>query len=393
MSKHRIVIVGGGFGGIKAALDLVDDKRFHITLVSDRPNFRYYPTLFRTATGGKRSISSIPLRDLFEGKSIHVVEDRLVSVDKQARIIKTHKKHQIEYDALILALGTITNYFGIEGLEEYSYGVKSVEDAIRLKRQLHKQLIEHKHPDLNYVVVGGGPTGIELAGVLPAYLKAICKQHKIKKPRIHVDLIEAAPRLVPRMSKVFSRRVARHLRKLGIRLYLNTQVTAETNDGLMVNGRKILSHTVIWTAGVSNNPFYKHQGFQFAKNGKVRVDQYLQSDPGVYVIGDNADTPFSGMAQTALYDGKFVAKNLKRMAEKKDPKPYYAKRPVYIIPAGERWSALQWGNIQLFGVLGWAMRRAADLLAYHDYEPFRRATPRWMALDDEEEDCPVCKDL
>ena len=117
MSKHRIVIVGGGFGGIKAALDLVDDPRFHVTLVSDRPNFRYYPTLFRTATGGKRIISSIPLRDLFEGKSIHLVEDKVISVDKQARLIKTHKKHQIEYDALVLALGTVTNYFGIKGLD------------------------------------------------------------------------------------------------------------------------------------------------------------------------------------------------------------------------------------------------------------------------------------
>lgn len=393
VSKHTIVIVGGGFGGIKAALELAEDRRFHVTLVSDRPDFRYYPTLFRTATGGKRIISSIPLAELFKGKSVHIVQDTVVSIDKQARIIKTKKRHQISYDAAILGLGTITNYFGIEGLEKYSYGIKSVEDAVRFKQQLHKQLIEHKHPDLNYVVVGGGPTGVELAGVLPSYLRAICKNHGIDKPRIHVDLVEGAPRILPRMPKPFSRAVTKHLRKLGVRLYLKTQVKAETNEGLVVNGRKILSHTVVWTAGVSNNPFFAKEEFQLAKNGRVRVDQYLQSDPGIYVIGDNADTPYSGMAQTALYDGKFVAANLKRMADSKDPKPYYAKRPIYVIPAGNHWSAMLWNGVQIYGWLGWVLRRAADLIAYHDYEPFQQATPRWLAEDDPEEQCTVCRDL
>jgi NADH dehydrogenase len=393
MSKHKVVIVGGGFGGIKAALELAEDKRFHVTLLSDRPDFRYYPSLFRTATGGKKIISSIPLDKLFENKSVHLVVDKLVAIDKTTRLLKTKKKHQLEYDAAILGLGSMTNYCGIDGLEKYSYGIKSVEDAVRLKQQLHKQLIEHKHPDLNYVVVGGGPTGVELAGVLPSYLKAICKKHGIIKPRIHVDLIEGAPRLLPRMPKAFSKAVTRHLRKLGVRIYLKTQVKAEAADGLIINGRKILSHTVIWTAGVNNNPFFADAGCQLAKNGRVRVDQYLQSDPGVYVIGDNADTPYSGMAQTALYDGKFVATNLKRMAEKKDPKPYYAKLPIYVIPAGNHWSAVLWDGVQIYGFLGWLLRRAADLIAYHDYEPFRQATPRWLAEDDSEESCPVCKDL
>lgn len=390
MAKHRVVIVGGGFGGVKTALELAEDRRFHVTLIADHTDFRYYPTLYRTATGGKRMISSIPLSEIFAGKRVHVLNDRVVSLDRQARTVKTKVGHTVGYEALVLALGVKTNYFNISGLKELSYGIKTNADAEELKAHLHRQLIDDKKPDLNYVVVGGGPTGIELAGVLPSYLRQISKQHGLGRRAIHVDLVEAAPRLVPRMPKDVSKRLARQLRKRGVKLYLDTTVQAQTADSLMVNNKPIRSHTVIWTAGVSNHPFFADQGFQLAKNGKVRVDQFLQTEPGLYVIGDNADTPYSGMAQTALYDGKFVAANLKRLASKEDPAPYHAKKPIFVFPAGHHWAAVLWGKVRIYGKLGWILRSLADLIAYHDYEPWKLAGKRWVAEDDQEETCPVC---
>ncbi len=242
-------------------------------------------------------------------------------------------------------------------------------------------------------MVGGGPSGVELAGVLPSYLREICKRHGIQHPDIHVDLIEAAPRLLPRMPKAFSWSVMKHLKKLKVRLYLHQQVKAETAEALVVKGRRIISHTVIWTAGVKNHPFFINQNFQLADNGKARVDQFLQSEPGLYVLGDNADTPYSGLAQTALYDGTFVANNLKRLAAGLEPKPYQAVKPIYVIPVGPHWSAVLWGRVQIYGSLGWLLRRAADLVAYHDYEPFQQATHRWIAEKDSEELCPICHSL
>ncbi len=389
-SKHRVVIVGGGFGGVKTALELADDRRFHVTLITDHIDFRYYPTLYRTATGGRRMISSIPLSEIFAEKRIHLINDTVTALDRQARTVTTKVNHVVGYEALVLALGVKTNYFHIEGLEEFSYGIKTPADAEELKAHLHQQLIDQKKPDLNYVIVGGGPTGIELAGVLPSYLQQIAKQHGLPKKAIHVDLVEAAPRLVPRMPKDLSRRLARQLRRVGVRLYLGTTVQAQTADALMVNNKPIRSHTVIWTAGVANNSFFAEQGFQLAKNSKVRTDQFLQSDPGVYVIGDNADTPYSGMAQTALYDGVFVASNLKRLASNQDPKPYTAKKPIYVFPAGHHWAAVLWGSIRIYGRLGWLLRSLADLVAYHDYEPWQLATRRWAAEADTEESCPLC---
>ncbi|HSX44858.1 MAG TPA: FAD-dependent oxidoreductase [Candidatus Saccharimonadales bacterium] len=393
MSKHRVIIVGGGFAGIRTAYELANDERFKVILISDHADFRFYPALFRTATGGKRRISSIPLVELFHERPVEVILDRVLELDKAKKTVISEAKHKYNYDSLVLALGVKTNYFNIKGLSDYSYGIKTVADAERLKAHLHRQLIEEKHPDLNYVVVGGGPTGVELAGALPSYLKAVCRRHGINHPNIHVDLVEAAPRLLPRAPKDLSRRVARHLRSINVRLYLGTAVQAETADALMINNKRLMSHTVIWTAGVANHPFYNDQGFQLARNGKVRVDQFLQSDPDVFVIGDNADTPFSGMAQTALLDGKFVAQNLMRRADQQDFKPYSAKRPVYVFPAGPYWAAVLWGSWRFYGVFGYLMRRAADWIAYHDYEAFYQATERWMEEDDNEETCPMCKRL
>lgn len=390
MSKQKIIIVGGGFGGTKVALELSQHSKFDITLISDHADFRYYPSLYRTATGGRRYISSVPLGEVFKDKSVEVIVDAVTGLNRTKKTVTLKDKRELPYDNLVLAMGVQTNYFGIKGLQEFSYGIKNIDEAVRFKRHLHQQVTEDKRLDLNYIVIGGGPTGLELAGALPAYLKIIANNHNIKRPRIHVSLVEAAPSLVPRMPKDIGKHVAKHLRKLGIRLYLDTTVEAATAETLKLEDRVLKSETVIWTAGVTNHPFFSQNKFQINSRGKVRVDQFLQAEPNIYVIGDNADTPYSGMAQTALNDGKYLAENLVRQANQQDPEPYEAKKPIYVLPAGPKWAAVLWGNMRIYGRAGYALRRAADLLAYHDYEPWQLATRRWVAEDDSEEDCRIC---
>ncbi len=335
-------------------------------------------------------VASVPLDEIFAGKKIDIIVDKAVTLDRETHTITTGKGQVFAYNALICALGVTTNYFGIKGLEQFSFGIKSPAEAEDLKEHLHRQLTEDGKPDLHYVVVGGGPTGVELAGALPSYIRKICEQHGLPKRKVKVDLIEASPRILPRMPKDISYAVKRHLKKEGVRVLTKKVVQAQTAEALLVNGRPIKSQTVIWTAGVTNNPFFTSQGFQLAANRKVRVDQFLQAEPGIYVIGDNADTPYSGMAQVALEDGKYVAENLQRIARGEDPKPYHAKKPIYVMPAGPRWAAVLWGKFRMYGILGWWLRRAADFIAYHDYEPWHSAVQRWLADDDEEENCVTC---
>ncbi len=392
MSKQKIVIGGGGFAGIKAAIELADDSRFDITLISNRRELQIYGSLYHTVTGGSRFVSSVPLTEIFKDRQINIVIDSIKNIDRKSQKLITATNKEFSYNALILGLGMQTNYFGIKGLAEYSYGIKSLAEAARLKEHLHTQLTNKSVNKMHYIVVGGGPTGVELAGALPRYIKEISKFHDLPISNIHVDLIEAAPRLLPRLPKDIGRSVLKNLRKNGVRVYLNTIVQAQTADELMIHNTPIRSHTVVWTAGMSNNPFFAENGFQLTPRGIVRVDQYLQAEPGIYVLGDNADTPYSGMAQTALYDGNYVAKNLIRRLNGQETLPYKAKKPIYVMPAGDKWAAVLWGKVRLYGRIGWWLRRMADLSAYREYTSWPLAFSRFLADGDRQESCPLCVD-
>lgn len=390
MKTEKVLVVGGGFGGVKAALELAKDERFKVTLLSDEADFRYYPTLYRTATGGARANSSIQLAELFKDTPVTVVQGKATTIDRKAKTIGTEDGGQHPYETLIIGLGVVTNYFGIPGLPEYSYSIKTQSEAARLKAHLHQQLIDDRQPDLNYVVIGAGPTGIELAGELPGYLRKVMDNHGLAKRKVHIDLIEAAPRLLPRLPLDASRTIGKRLRKLGVKIYLNSIVQAATDDELTVSGKPIRSHTVIWTAGVTNNPFFSDNHFVLINRGKVATDMYLQAEENVFVIGDNANTPYSGLAQVALHDGTFVANNLKRRASGKDMKTYSVKRPVTVIPAGPRWAAVVWGKLRIYGLAGYALREAADFVGFSDLEPWHKATAQWLTSFDREDNCEVC---
>lgn len=388
--KWRVLILGGGFGGVSTALKLAEHEQFEITLVSDREDFRYYPALYHRAVGGKKAASSIPLAEIFNGKNVKLVKDTAKTLDRGKKTVTGTSRKKYDYDYLIVALGVVTNFFGIKGLDKYAYGIKSNDEAVRLRDHIHQQLLDEKRPDINYVIIGGGPTGVELAGDLPHYIRYVMKQHGIKDRAVHVDLVEAAPRLVPRMPKAYSRAVAKRLRKLGVKLYLGQKVEAATADGLEVSGHSIKSHTVVWTAGVTNHPFFVTNEFSLSEHGRVLVDEYMQSEPGIYVIGDNADTPYSGMAQTALYDGLYVAGSLIRMAKGKHPKAYKPVKPITVLPTGPYWAAVQWEGWQVYGWLGWVLRGAADFKGYSDLEPWWKAGKHWMADYELESSCPDC---
>ncbi|HEX8762529.1 MAG TPA: FAD-dependent oxidoreductase [Candidatus Saccharimonadales bacterium] len=389
-AKTRVLVVGGGFGGIKAALELADAPHLEVTLLSDHDSFYYYPTLYHTATGGAEAQSKIPLARVFEGKNVTIAHGRAQHLDRKAKIIKTTDGTKFAYDILVLSLGSVPNYFGIKGIEEYSFNIVTPDNAHRFKQHLHKQLADGRDPDLSYVIVGGGPTGIELAGALTGYLQEIMKAHGVKDRRLHVDLVEAAPKLVPRMPDRMGKAIARRLKSLGVRLYLNQKVEGMTADTLTVNGKPIQSHTVVWNAGTATNPFYKENNFAMSDRGKIAVDEYLQAEPDIYVIGDNAATEYSGMAQTALYDGHYVADNIERQQAGRLMKRYVPKRPIYVIPVGHNWAAVLWGNRQIYGIAGWMLRLAADMVGFKDYEPWWRATRQWMTEFQNEESCETC---
>lgn len=367
MKKTKLVIVGGGFGGVKLAHDLADDARFEITLISERDYFCYYPSLYHSATTGLTRESIIPLKDIFGDTAVTVVHNKVTGLDKKAKKIICRNSKAYDYDYLVLALGVVTNYFGIEGLDKYSYGIKSKEEVERFKAHVKSKVASKEKQDHNYLIVGGGPTGIELAGSLPGYIRSLAKQTG-KDIDFKVTLIEAANRLMPRGSKSMSRSLKRRLNNLGVKVMTNAHVQGEDINSLTIDGKKIESTCVVWTAGMSNNPFFAENGFVM-HNRHVAVNAYLEAEDNIYVLGDNANTPYAGFAQTAMNDAKFVGTNLIRKLEGKDPKSYKVKKPVCVTPVGARWAALQYGKIEMYGMMPWVLRRLADARAHVELEP------------------------
>ncbi len=390
--KQKIVIVGGGFGGVRAALQLAKESFAEITLVSDREDFYFYPRLYHTATGGSEHSAIIPLARLVKNKGIELKIARLESVDSAGHTIMLDDKSTILYDKLIIALGVITNYFGIPGLAENSYGIKSLHEVEAFKRHLHSQLIATHEPDLNYIIVGGGPTGIELAGDMGSYLRELMRRHHIKHRAVHIDLVEAMPHLMPRMPKYIGRKIERRLRKLGVKLYLNSKVEGASANELTVSGKPISSHTIVWTAGMANNPFFTPDNFTFSPRKKILVDEFLRAEgqKDIFVIGDNAETKNSGMAQTALHDADFVVHNLRFEREGRPKLAYRAKEPFYITPVGRRWASFVWKSMHFYGWAGWLLRDVADLRGFLELESIPAAAEQWAAEFDHEDLCPIC---
>lgn len=387
MDKQRVVIVGGGFGGVRLALKLSKHKSFDIKLISDKPYFEYHAALYRSATGRSPLEVAIPLEEFFSRhKNIEVIHDKITGFDTDKKQVRDGSGSSWRYDSLVIATGNEANYFGIKGLEKYSHNIKSVQQALAFKRHIHK-CIDSDH----FVVIGAGPSGVELAGELPGYINGVRKKHGLPTDGFKVELIEAKDKILPTLPRKFTSKATKRLEKLGIEILLSSKVQGETADSLKVDGRDIKARVVAWTAGTKPNPLLKDPAIHKSRRGLAEVDNTLGATSGVYVIGDAADTKYSGMAQTAIYDANQLAGNLIRQAKGKKPKEYRPHRPVYAIPVGPRWSAVLWGDKKIYGFGGWVIRRLADFKLYLTLLTPAKAMSAWRYGLKRDEICDVCR--
>lgn len=389
--KLRVVVVGGGFAGIKTALELIKDRSLVVTLISDKDHFVYYPTLYSMATGHSHLETIVPLNRIFAGKRITIVQDTITGYDPDRNTVTGRETYN--YDRVIFAVGVVTSYFGIKGLPEFSYSIKSYNDVMKFRHHLHDELVKDHHLDKHYVVVGAGPTGVELSAALASYLRIISRVHKTRNTKVSIKLVEAAPRVLPRMSENASDRVQRHLRKLGVTVLLNKKVEEQDDDSIMISGKDVPTKTVVWTSGVSNHPFFASHSshFPLAPNGRVTVNEHMMVNDNTYVIGDNAATPHTGLAQTALHDALYVAKDIKNELHYRSRTPYKAVKPPVVIPVGNRWAVFEWHGLTITGWLAAMIRRAADFIGYSDILPIGQAFGVWRAERIREETtCQEC---
>ncbi len=391
--KH-LVIAGGGFAGVRLARKLRKQKDLKITLVNDSEDFRYSPALYRAATGFKVGAARIPLEwMLIDVENTNVIYKKVEKINPTRKMMTLDDGTTLDFDYAVCALGMVTTYFNIEGIADHSFGVKSVQEILELKQHIHNTVATNAHKRQNYVVIGAGPTGVEVAATLGLYVQSVMKKHKIKDFRAEVFLVEAGPRILPQMSEKASKLAEKELTKRGVKVLTNTIVNAETSLRLKTSGGSIATQNVIWTAGAMNNPFFQNnkQHFKFNNRGKVHVNKHLQSHGSVYVAGDNADTRFSGLALTAIRHANYISKDIKARMARKPRHAYEDPYPTQVVPIGKI-SILQYRGLTLGGTYMNIVRRVADLVGYKDVLGLLKALTIWQNTDHfEDESCNFCQ--
>lgn len=413
MSHHNILIIGGGFAGVKCAQELSKKnlpEGTTIRLVSDREHFEYHGALYRVAAGNTPLEVCFPLREIIDIEKVDIVHDSIVSIDKENNQANGASGSIYRYDTLVIALGSQTVYFGIPGLRENAHGMKSIERAINLKDHITRTIEGCSHPSehsddsdkakicgSNFVIVGGGATGVEVAGEVMQYARMLTKLHGGDPSLVSVELVEAQSRLLGLMPETFGKKMQRRLEDLGIDVMLDTAITEGEAESVLLKGKhmesKIAAKTVIWTAGVRAHKLIEDAGFELTRGKKAVVCHHMRAKGhhNVFVAGDAASTKYSGMAQTALYDACYIADAIHGDLTGSVIDSYKPRDVLYAVPAGPGWAGATIGNIKLYGRIGWWVRRLLDLIVFVKIAPLPGAFRAFMAHYGKNEVCAACR--
>ena len=374
--KKRIVIVGGGLGGLELAFKLVDDD-YQVVLV-DKNNYHQFPPLiYQVASGGLEPSSiSFPFRRLFQGKKDFFFRmAKVESVNTDKKIINT-TVGEIDYDYLVLAFGAKTNFFGNKDIEATTLPMKSVSEAMRLRntilRNLELALTEEdparKQALMNIVVVGGGASGVEIAGAVAEMKKNIIARDypDLDSSQMHIYLVNAGDRLLATMDPVSSKRAERDLKELHVHIR-QPQFATEYKDGILKTsaGLEIPTQTVIWVSGICANTVEGFPAESIGHAGRFLTDRFchVKGVKDVYAIGDvslvegDEEYPLGHpqLAQVAMQQAKTVAKNFKAMSKGKELKPFKYKNLGVMATIGRNHAVAEISGKKFGGFPAWAL--------------------------------------
>jgi len=384
-ATHRVVIVGAGFGGLNAATTLAHAP-VQVTVIDRKNHHTFQPLLYQVATAGlSPGEIATPIRSILRHhKNIEVLMAEVTGFDLERHVVLTQGQDEsgdmeIPYDSLIVATGASHAYFGHDDWQAYAPGLKTIEDAIEIRRRVllafelaERQAAEGKPVEpLNFAVVGGGPTGVELAGTLAEICRhALAQDFRSIDPRhTHIHLIEGGPHVLPAYPEDLSRSALEQLQRLGVDVLTSTMVTNVEAGAITMGKTRMNAAVILWAAGVAASALGKKLGVPVDRAGRVPVqpDLSIPNHPEVFVIGDLAALKdksgkmLPGVAQTAIQEGRYVAKLIRQEVEHKHTSPNTAfDRKLFhfwdkgsLATIGRAAAVAEFGKIHISGFLAW----------------------------------------
>ena len=384
LGKPRVIIIGGGFGGLEVAKGLTA-SRIQTVLFDKYNHHTFQPLLYQVATSALETSSIVfPFRKRFSQKQDFYF--RLGEVSKivpESNCIET-SIGSIKYDYLVIATGAETNFYGLSDVEKYAHPMKTIIDAIKLRNIIIKNFevallvedLEVMNSYMDYVIVGGGPTGVELAGAMSELKRHVFPKDypELDVTKMDIHLVEATPRLLNGMSGIAGTKALEYLRGMGVHVHLNSAV--KSYDGFEVtfnSGRKLTSKTLIWAAGVKGNPVHGLPVESIGRSSRLGVDAFnrVKGFENIFAIGDVAlmegDPGFPNghpmMAPPAMQQGRLLAENIGRLIHNKAMKPFRYKDKGAMATVGRNKAVVDLKTLKFQGFFAWFIWMFVHLLS------------------------------
>ncbi|MDF3820311.1 NAD(P)/FAD-dependent oxidoreductase [Leptospira sp. 96542] len=370
--RKKIVIVGAGFGGLQVIKSLANNKNYEIIVIDKRNHHLFQPLLYQVATAVLSPADiAIPSRSITtKYKNVKILLGEVTEINFDSQTVSFQNNVE-NYDYLILAIGAQTSYFGKKDWQKYTFGLKNLKDALAVRRQIlysfeQAELLGYTEKSkilMNYVIIGGGPTGVELAGSIAELSHTIIRKdfRNIDSGMAKVTLIEAGSRLLPAFSEKSSNFTKKQLENRGVEVILNSPVLDIKDSEVVLENRTIQSKTIIWAAGVEASSLAHKLSLNKDKSNRILVDEYcrIPNLKNVFAIGDvanfsvNRNKPLPGVSPVAMQQGRYVAKVIKLIDNQKQIQKFEYFDKGNMATIGRTDAVAEFGKMRLQGFLGW----------------------------------------